>query len=118
MTVLDVNDYRPRFTERVYNTSVFENEPSGTSVITVRATDLDEGENGAVLYSMLGPHSGRKHLCEVKNRFEFHIWFLQYKNADRIYNSTIINLGSACIRSLHPGSQYWAGALSPSATVF
>lgn len=58
VTILDVNDYRPRFTERVFNTSVFENEPSGTSVITVRATDLDEGENGAVLYSMLGPHSG------------------------------------------------------------
>ncbi|XP_049455634.1 cadherin-23 isoform X4 [Epinephelus fuscoguttatus] len=57
VTVLDVNDYRPRFTERVFNTSVFENEPSGTSVITVKATDLDEGENGAVLYSMLGPHS-------------------------------------------------------------
>lgn len=59
MTVLDVNDYRPHFTERVFNTSMFENEPSGTSVITVRAIDLDEGENGAVLYSMLGPHSGR-----------------------------------------------------------
>lgn len=58
VTILDVNDYRPRFTERVFNTSVFENEPSGTSVITVRASDLDEGENGAVLYSMLGPHSG------------------------------------------------------------
>ncbi|CAG04741.1 unnamed protein product [Tetraodon nigroviridis] len=57
VTVLDVNDYRPRFTERTYNTSVFENEPSGTSVITVSATDLDEGENGAVLYRMLGPQS-------------------------------------------------------------
>ncbi|TMS04323.1 Cadherin-23 [Larimichthys crocea] len=57
VTVLDINDYRPHFTERVFNTSVFENEPSGTSVITVRAIDLDEGENGAVLYSMLGPHS-------------------------------------------------------------
>ncbi|XP_028324077.1 cadherin-23 isoform X1 [Gouania willdenowi] len=57
VTVLDINDYRPRFTERVYNTSVFENEPSGTSVITLRATDLDEGENGAIFYSMLGPHS-------------------------------------------------------------
>ena len=63
VTILDVNDYRPRFTERVFNTSVFENEPSGTSVITVRASDLDEGENGAVLYSMLGPHSGTK--CKV-----------------------------------------------------
>lgn len=58
VTVLDVNDYRPRFTERVYNTSVFENEPSGTSVITVTAVDLDEGMNAAVLYSMLGPHLG------------------------------------------------------------
>ncbi|XP_039477829.1 cadherin-23 [Oreochromis aureus] len=57
VTVLDINDYRPRFSERVYNTSVFENEPSGTSVITIKATDLDEGENAAVLYNMLGPHS-------------------------------------------------------------
>ncbi|XP_028278698.1 cadherin-23 [Parambassis ranga] len=57
ITVLDINDYRPRFTERVYNTSVFENEPSFTSVITVKATDLDEGENGVVLYTMLGPRS-------------------------------------------------------------
>ncbi|XP_061601899.1 cadherin-23 [Cololabis saira] len=56
VTVLDVNDYRPRFSRRVYNTSVFENEPSGTSVITVTAVDLDEGENAAILYSMLGPH--------------------------------------------------------------
>lgn len=58
VTILDVNDYRPRFTERAFNTSVFENEPSGTSIITVRAVDLDEGENGAVLYSVLGPHAG------------------------------------------------------------
>ncbi|XP_037320872.2 cadherin-23 [Pungitius pungitius] len=57
VTVLDVNDYRPRFTERVFNTSVFENEPSGTSVITVKAIDLDEGENGAVLYRLLGLYS-------------------------------------------------------------
>lgn len=66
MTVLDVNDYRPRFTERVFNTSVFENEPSGTSVITVKAIDLDEGENGVVLYTMLGPNSGNApHLSTV-----------------------------------------------------
>ncbi|XP_008428317.1 cadherin-23 isoform X2 [Poecilia reticulata] len=56
VTVLDVNDYRPRFTMRVYNTSVFENEPSGTSVITVSAVDLDEGENAALIYSLLGLH--------------------------------------------------------------
>ncbi|KAJ3610698.1 hypothetical protein NHX12_022790 [Muraenolepis orangiensis] len=55
VTVLDVNDFRPRFAQRVFNTSVFENEPSGTSIITLSATDLDEGENGLVTYSMQGP---------------------------------------------------------------
>ncbi|XP_034041014.1 cadherin-23-like [Thalassophryne amazonica] len=55
VTVLDVNDFRPRFLERVINTSVFENEPSGTSVITVTATDLDEGENSLLTYSLQGP---------------------------------------------------------------
>uniref|UniRef100_A0A4W5Q4X2 Cadherin-23 n=1 Tax=Hucho hucho TaxID=62062 RepID=A0A4W5Q4X2_9TELE len=55
VTVLDVNDFRPRFSERVFQTSVFENEPSGTSVITLTATDLDEGQNGLLSYSMQGP---------------------------------------------------------------
>ncbi|KAK7901830.1 hypothetical protein WMY93_018599 [Mugilogobius chulae] len=57
ITVLDVNDYQPRFSERVYNTSVFENEPSWTSIITIKATDLDEGDNGAILYTMLGANT-------------------------------------------------------------
>lgn len=117
MTVLDVNDYRPRFSERAYNTSVFENEPSGTSVITVRATDLDEGENGAVLYSMLGPHSGRKHIVRLRTFMNF-IFGLKNKNAGTIYNEKIINRTSTCNRSIQLGSQYWAGALSPSAPVF
>lgn len=60
MTVLDVNDYRPRFISKVFNTSVFENEPSGTSVITVTAIDLDEGQNAALIYTMLGPNMGMK----------------------------------------------------------
>jgi len=58
VTVLDVNDFRPRFTQRIFNTSVFENEPRGSSIITMSATDLDEGENGRLLYSMQGPGAG------------------------------------------------------------
>ncbi|KAJ8359792.1 hypothetical protein SKAU_G00163170 [Synaphobranchus kaupii] len=54
VTVLDVNDFRPRFSERVFSTSVFENEPSGTSIITLTATDLDEGENGILTYNLQG----------------------------------------------------------------
>ncbi|KAL2082877.1 hypothetical protein ACEWY4_020650 [Coilia grayii] len=55
VTVLDVNDFRPRFSERVFSTSVFENEPSGTSIITLTATDLDEGDNALLTYTMQGP---------------------------------------------------------------
>uniref|UniRef100_A0A8B9J6P8 Cadherin-23 n=1 Tax=Astyanax mexicanus TaxID=7994 RepID=A0A8B9J6P8_ASTMX len=55
VTVLDVNDFRPRFSSSVFSTNVFENEPSGTSVITLTATDLDEGENALLTYSLQGP---------------------------------------------------------------
>uniref|UniRef100_A0A5F8GQ19 Cadherin related 23 n=1 Tax=Monodelphis domestica TaxID=13616 RepID=A0A5F8GQ19_MONDO len=53
--VLDVNDCRPQFSKPQYSTSVYENEPAGTSVITMMATDQDEGENGELAYSIEGP---------------------------------------------------------------
>ncbi|KAM4033934.1 cadherin-23 isoform 2-T3 [Anomaloglossus baeobatrachus] len=55
ITVLDVNDCRPQFTKSQFSTSVYENEPEGTSVITMSATDLDEGDNGVVTYNLEGP---------------------------------------------------------------
>ncbi|XP_062467633.1 cadherin-23 isoform X4 [Pezoporus occidentalis] len=55
ITVLDINDFRPQFSKTQFSTSVYENEPAGTSVITMTATDLDEGDNGIVTYSIEGP---------------------------------------------------------------
>ncbi|XP_025039637.1 cadherin-23 isoform X9 [Pelodiscus sinensis] len=55
ITVLDINDFRPQFVKRQFSTSMYENEPAGTSVITMTATDLDEGDNGVVTYSIEGP---------------------------------------------------------------
>ncbi|XP_076829939.1 cadherin-23, partial [Brachyhypopomus gauderio] len=55
VTVLDVNDIRPRFSEQVFSTNVFENELSGTSVITLTAVDLDVGNNSLLTYSLEGP---------------------------------------------------------------
>ncbi|KFQ13516.1 Cadherin-23, partial [Leptosomus discolor] len=55
ITVLDINDFRPQFSKSQFSTSVYENEPSGTSVITMTSTDLDEGDNGVVTYSIEGP---------------------------------------------------------------
>lgn len=56
--VLDVNDCRPQFSKPQFSTSVYENEPAGTSVITMMATDQDEGSNGEVTYSLEGPGEG------------------------------------------------------------
>lgn len=58
ITVLDVNDCRPQFSKSQFSTSVYENEPEGTSVITMSATDLDEGDNGIVTYNLEGPGAG------------------------------------------------------------
>ncbi|XP_041889431.1 cadherin-23 isoform X7 [Corvus kubaryi] len=55
ITVLDINDVRPQFSKSQFSTSIYENEPAGTSVITMSATDLDEGDNGVVTYSIEGP---------------------------------------------------------------
>ncbi|XP_062391763.1 protocadherin beta-16-like [Sardina pilchardus] len=50
VTVLDVNDNLPVFSQPMYKVSLPENSPLGTSVITVSATDADEGANGQVTY--------------------------------------------------------------------
>ncbi|XP_054890843.1 protocadherin gamma-A4-like isoform X31 [Poeciliopsis prolifica] len=50
VTVLDANDNAPVFTQAVYKASVPENSPPETLVITVSATDADEGVNGDITY--------------------------------------------------------------------
>lgn len=48
----DVNDNEPRFPVTEYFEFVGENEPTGSAVFTVHATDLDRGVFGKVNYSM------------------------------------------------------------------
>uniref|UniRef100_A0A3Q3FF37 Cadherin domain-containing protein n=1 Tax=Kryptolebias marmoratus TaxID=37003 RepID=A0A3Q3FF37_KRYMA len=50
VSVLDANDNAPVFSQTVYKTSVPENAPLDTVVVTVSATDADEGVNGDVIY--------------------------------------------------------------------
>ncbi|KAM8732963.1 protocadherin beta-16-like [Acanthopagrus schlegelii] len=50
VTVLDANDNAPVFSQAVYKASLPENSPPDTVVITVSATDADEGMNGDVTY--------------------------------------------------------------------
>ncbi|XP_050924179.1 protocadherin beta-15-like [Lates calcarifer] len=50
VTVLDANDNVPEFSQAVYKASLPENSPLDTLVITVSATDADDGVNGEVTY--------------------------------------------------------------------
>uniref|UniRef100_A0A672K8N4 Protocadherin-10-like n=1 Tax=Sinocyclocheilus grahami TaxID=75366 RepID=A0A672K8N4_SINGR len=50
--VLDSNDNAPTFDQSVYSVSLRENSPVGTLVIQLNATDMDEGQNGEIVYSL------------------------------------------------------------------
>ncbi|XP_034036988.1 protocadherin alpha-8-like isoform X38 [Thalassophryne amazonica] len=51
VNVLDVNDNSPSFSKSLYKVQVVENANFGTLLLTLSATDLDEGVNGHVVYS-------------------------------------------------------------------
>ncbi|XP_033989930.1 protocadherin beta-15-like [Trematomus bernacchii] len=66
--VLDANDNSPVFTESVYTGTLPENSPMKTPVITVSASDADEGVNGEVRYefSRLSDKSQKLFLLDEK----------------------------------------------------
>eukprot|EP00079_Xenopus_tropicalis_P023070 XP_012815170.1 PREDICTED: protocadherin gamma-B1 isoform X16 [Xenopus tropicalis] len=49
--VTDYNDNFPVFTQEVYKVSIPENIPFNSTILTVRATDKDEGINAQITYS-------------------------------------------------------------------
>ncbi|KAM6933427.1 protocadherin-16-like [Xenentodon cancila] len=55
--VIDVNDEAPWFEENQYESQISENQPAGTSVLTVSASDLDQGSNGRITYGSIS-HGG------------------------------------------------------------
>uniref|UniRef100_A0A3Q0SBL1 Protocadherin 2 alpha b 9 n=1 Tax=Amphilophus citrinellus TaxID=61819 RepID=A0A3Q0SBL1_AMPCI len=64
--VLDINDNPPVFSTPLYKTRLFENTPVGTNVITLNATDADEGTNAEITYSLRS--KGQARILEI-----FHI---------------------------------------------
>ncbi|XP_041709845.2 protocadherin alpha-8 isoform X16 [Coregonus clupeaformis] len=52
VNVLDNNDNAPVFSSSLYKTRILENLPLGTTIITLNATDVDEGTNSEIVYSL------------------------------------------------------------------
>ncbi|XP_053734360.1 protocadherin alpha-3-like isoform X11 [Synchiropus splendidus] len=57
VNVIDTNDNVPIFTQTLYKTKVAENAPLYSPILTVQATDLDEGLNGEIVYSFIAKGS-------------------------------------------------------------
>ncbi|XP_042073098.1 protocadherin beta-16-like isoform X1 [Haplochromis burtoni] len=53
VNVLDSNDNAPVFPQKIYKSTLKENSPEGTVLITVSASDLDDGSNGKISYTIL-----------------------------------------------------------------
>ncbi|KAM4621315.1 protocadherin beta-16-like [Polymixia lowei] len=52
VTVLDVNDNAPIFTQPIYKATIAENSQKGTTLTKVSASDADKGTNSEVSYSV------------------------------------------------------------------
>lgn len=50
MTVLDVNDHAPQFSDRVYRAEISENAETGTEIVQLNATDADRDKR--VFYAL------------------------------------------------------------------
>uniref|UniRef100_A0ABM5G9Y1 Protocadherin gamma-B5-like isoform X16 n=1 Tax=Pogona vitticeps TaxID=103695 RepID=A0ABM5G9Y1_9SAUR len=53
LQISDINDNAPAFEKSTYNIYVPENNPSGASIFTIKATDPDMGQNARITYSIL-----------------------------------------------------------------
>lgn len=62
--LLDENDNAPRFTQRHYETNVWESNSKGTFVMQVKAYDIDEGANSRVLYHIVDGNHDNAFLIE------------------------------------------------------
>ncbi|XP_029960001.1 protocadherin gamma-A11-like [Salarias fasciatus] len=68
VSVLDANDNAPVFDQAVYKASLPENSPVDTVVLTVRATDADEGVNGEVTYEFSRISEKAKKIFELNSK--------------------------------------------------
>uniref|UniRef100_A0AAY4BAX3 Uncharacterized protein n=1 Tax=Denticeps clupeoides TaxID=299321 RepID=A0AAY4BAX3_9TELE len=65
IVVSDINDHAPVFTQKVYIASMSENLDINSEVLTVAATDGDEGENAIMTFSIVEGDDERKFFIET-----------------------------------------------------
>ncbi|XP_059202764.1 uncharacterized protein LOC131982187 [Centropristis striata] len=104
VTVLDANDNVPVFSQTVYKASLAENSPLDTLVITVSATDADEGMYGEVTYGFshvssensnefsLNPKSGEVRVAGAIDHEKASLYEMQISAKDGLGLASYANL--------------------------
>uniref|UniRef100_U3ICD8 FAT atypical cadherin 2 n=1 Tax=Anas platyrhynchos platyrhynchos TaxID=8840 RepID=U3ICD8_ANAPP len=108
--IIDCNNHAPIFSQSSYRGAFDENVPPGTSVLTVMATDEDEGDNGFVTYTIanqksvpfvIDPYSGiistsKSMDYELMQRW-YHLrvwasdWGSPFRHETEVYISLVLN---------------------------
>jgi hypothetical protein len=70
LTVLDVNDHNPRFSQSVYTVNISHSTPIGTILIKLTAYDADSDENARIYYSLLSIDGYKFESHENNNLFQ------------------------------------------------
>ncbi|XP_059396107.1 protocadherin gamma-A5-like isoform X33 [Carassius carassius] len=53
LKISDVNDHAPQFEQESYNAFIAENNPPSTTILTVKAIDMDWGQNAKISYILI-----------------------------------------------------------------
>ncbi|XP_014892491.1 protocadherin beta-1-like [Poecilia latipinna] len=70
VTVLDVNDNPPVFTQSIYKATIAENSQKGTTLTTVSASDADKGINGKISYALSSSIDSLSDIFQIKENGE------------------------------------------------
>ncbi|XP_073477081.1 protocadherin gamma-C5-like isoform X16 [Aquarana catesbeiana] len=97
ITVLDINDNRPVFDQSVYKINLRENLPLNTVVLSLNATDLDNGANSEIVYYV------DKHTSESARK----IFVLNEQNGQIYINGSVdfeeVNFYELAIKAVDKG---------------
>uniref|UniRef100_A0A8C7DLN5 FAT atypical cadherin 1 n=1 Tax=Oncorhynchus kisutch TaxID=8019 RepID=A0A8C7DLN5_ONCKI len=86
INVIDVNNNAPVFQQPSYRGNVNENVPVGTSILTVSASDMDEGENGYVTYTIANVNPPQPFTIDYFTGVISTARELDYEKMPRVYN--------------------------------
>ncbi|XP_054721928.1 LOW QUALITY PROTEIN: fat-like cadherin-related tumor suppressor homolog [Uloborus diversus] len=104
VNIRDENDNVPTFEKSSYHFVIPENVENGTSVIRLRATDMDEGENARLIFNLEGPAWDMFHVDkdtglltvvgsldrEVTENYALRVWVRDGSRDKPLMSSTIV----------------------------